>query len=138
MMLWRKTYISTTRCDDIGQDLLAILNTSRTRNAEDGLTGVLLVSGGSFYQSLEGDNDHVDRTFARIARDRRHDGIIALMDEPCEQRAFAGWSMGYRDLPEGHTIASRIAGIATGQTPSHRTNAAAAELDILIKSFLTV
>lgn len=137
-MLWRKTYISTARCDDIGRDLTEILKSSRNHNAKDGLTGVLLVSGGSFYQTLEGDRDQVDETFARISRDRRHNGIIALLAEAGDGRAFADWSMAYRDLPQGEEIANRITSIATGETPAHRTNTAAAELDLLISSFLTV
>ncbi len=66
-MLWRKTYISTSRCENLSEDLAVILDVSRKRNVETGLTGVMLVSGGSFYQTLEGNRDEVTQTFFRIA-----------------------------------------------------------------------
>ncbi len=137
-MLWRKTYISTSRCENLSEDLAAILDVSRKRNAETGLTGVMLVSGGSFYQTLEGNRNEVTQTFFRIASDMRHDGIIVLQDAACDYRAFASWSLAYRDLPQDHEIANRIARIAAGDKPAYRTNVMAAEMDILITSFLSV
>ncbi len=137
-MLWRKTYISTSRCNDNAADLIAILDVSRKRNSNNGVTGVLLVSGGSFYQTLEGDKNKVDETFVRITQDQRHDGIIVLLESACDNRAFATWSMAYRDLPQTTEIANKIGSIAKGDVPANRTNAAAADLDILIASFLTI
>ena len=137
-LLWRKTYISTSRCSDGPADLTAILDSSRRRNAGANVTGLLLFSGHSFYQTLEGAQDQVADTFARIICDHRHEGVIVLQDEACSDRAFAGWSMAHRDLPSNHEIAGKIDSITKGDTPAHRTNAVAAELDILITSFLTI
>ncbi len=107
-------------------------------NAASGLTGVLLVARGSYYQTLEGAKADVAATYSRIRRDPRHDGLIILQDEAAEARAFADWSMAHRDLPAEHQITDQISRIAAGQTPAARTNTPAAELDILISTFLTV
>lgn len=137
-MFWRLTYLSTSRSRDIHADLASILETSRENNIRCGLTGVLLFSGGSFYQTLEGAKDDVLATFERIGQDVRHDGLIVLQDEASDLRAFAAWSMAHRDLPPGHEISNRIARLSAEETPAYRTRASAREMDILITSFLTV
>lgn len=136
-MFWRLTYISTERCRDLSTDLSAILKSSREANARNAITGVLLHSSGSFYQTLEGAKADVAATFERIKRDPRHDGFIVLQDEASERRAFAAWSMAHRDLPQEHSISGSIAQLAAGDRPAFRTEADARELDILITSFLT-
>ena len=135
-MFWRLTYISTIRCDDLGGELTAILDSSRNHNAANAITGVLLVAGGSFYQTIEGDRDDVAETFMRIRGDTRHDNIIVLQDEATSHRAFAAWSMAHRDLPTGHKLARKLARLSAGDKPAFRTLAAARDLDILITSFL--
>lgn len=137
-MVWRKTYISTANQTSFRSDLPAILKVSRALNAASGLTGVLLIARGSYYQTLEGAKADVAATFRRIRSDPRHDGIIVLQDEAAEGRAFAGWSMAHRDLPAVHQIAGLISQIAAGQKPAARTNIPAADMDVLIASFLTV
>ncbi len=137
-MVWRKTYISTANQASFRTDLPEILKVSRALNAANVLTGVLLVARGSYYQTLEGAQADVAATFRRIRSDPRHNGLILLQDEPPEGRAFANWSMAHRDLPTDHRIAGLISQIAAGQAPAARTNVPAAELDILIASFLTV
>ncbi len=136
--LWRTTYISTARCDDIATDLVAILNAARKNIARNDVTGVLLFSRTSFYQTLEGEKDQVAETFARIVRDPRHDGVIILQDEACDGRPFSNWSMAHHDLPPVHEIANKIDSICKDDCAAHRTNVAAADQDILIKSFLTI
>ena len=75
--------------------LRKLLETSRTRNERDDLTGMLLLSDGSFFQVLEGEPAVVDATFARICRDPRHSGIVTIIRERIPERAFAAWTMGY-------------------------------------------
>lgn len=137
-MVWRITYISTANQTSFRSDLPAILKASRPLNAANGLTGVLLIARGSYYQTLEGSKPDVAATFRRIRSDPRHDGIIILQDEAAEGRAFADWSMAHRDLPADHQIAGLISQIAAGQKPAARTNIPAADMDVLIASFLTV
>lgn len=88
-------YVShaVTHLDDAA--LETILDTSRRNNARDGITGALLHRDGSFMQCLEGEESDVRRAYARIERDPRHAGLMVLLDEPIDERAFPTWSMAH-------------------------------------------
>ncbi|MGE0789288.1 MAG: BLUF domain-containing protein [Sandaracinaceae bacterium] len=76
-------------------ELEGILTQVRARNAERGITGVLLHHEGSFLQVLEGPPLELTELFAKIGRDPRHDGIVLLRRRPIRERHFASWSMGF-------------------------------------------
>jgi hypothetical protein len=71
---------------------------SRSRNQKDDITGVLLFCNNSVVQCLEGSREAVNRTYARIARDRRHQNLLLVDYRVITARLFSGWSMGY--MPE--------------------------------------
>ncbi len=79
-------------------ELAQILEVSRRRNVEDGITGMLLYKDGSFMQLLEGPRDKVTATFERIGRDPRHHGLIILREADADARCFPDWSMGFRSI----------------------------------------
>lgn len=76
-------------------DVQALLERTRQNNLARGVTGMLLLIDGSFFQVLEGEADAVDRTYEIIARDPRHDRITQIIREPIAQRSFGEWSMGF-------------------------------------------
>ena len=76
-------------------DLEALLEEARTKNARNGLSGILLYHDGNFMQILEGKRDAVDETFNRIKHDPRHKGIIRLLSRSYPTRSFSEWTMGY-------------------------------------------
>lgn len=78
--------------------LAAILESAVRHNREDGITGMLLYSGGNFLQVLEGAHAQVHATFERICQDPRHRNITVLTEEEVAERHFSHWSMGYRQL----------------------------------------
>lgn len=102
-------YISTSRAplrvpqDDID----SILAVSRSNNARDGLSGLLLVGGRRFLQVLEGPRQALDATYARIAADPRHFAVVQLSRRPIEQRSFPGWAMGFES--EGEKLSAIVA-----------------------------
>jgi hypothetical protein len=58
------------------------------------ITGVLITSGGLFYQVLEGPADAVDGIFGFIKNDSRHTDLLVLgIEEDVSQRLFPEWSM---------------------------------------------
>ena len=58
------------------------------------ITGVLLTSGGLFYQVLEGPDEAVDEIFGAIRSDKRHTDLVVLgIDEDITSRLFPDWSM---------------------------------------------
>ncbi|WP_288902559.1 BLUF domain-containing protein [uncultured Sneathiella sp.] len=89
-------YVSTARHLMNEAELMAILEKSRSRNTADNITGMLLYKEGSFMQVLEGRVEAIEKTYARIGKDPRHDGLILLRKGKTEKRNFPGWSMGYR------------------------------------------
>jgi hypothetical protein len=75
-----------------------ILAASRRNNAAAGVTGMLLYKDGNLMQVLEGDEAAVRDTYARIALDPRHRGLLVLLEQAVEERQFEDWTMAFRDL----------------------------------------
>jgi len=100
---------SSTATQPFGpDDLRELLRTSRSYNADAGLTGMLLYRGGRFIQVLEGTASEVQGLVEKIRGDRRHTAMRVLLREPIDERRFADWTMGYEpigvpagDAPEG-------------------------------------
>lgn len=64
------------------------------KNKDLDVTGVLITSGGLFYQVLEGPNEAVDEIFGYIRADKRHTDLVVLgVEEDINQRLFPDWSM---------------------------------------------
>ncbi len=89
-------YISTSRAKVIDDALLeSILAASRRNNDAAGISGLLLAGGRRFLQALEGPDDAVAQTYARIKADPRHFAFVTLTDKPIEAPEFGSWSMAY-------------------------------------------
>ncbi|GAA2743285.1 hypothetical protein GCM10009868_16430 [Terrabacter aerolatus] len=97
------TYFSTATTPLDADDLRELLERTRSRNASVGLTGLLLYADGSFVQTLEGPDDVVEETFARISRDTRHRSVSVALHEQVDERHFPDWSMGFRELSDEQT-----------------------------------
>ena len=98
MALIHLIYASSATKPFSEKDLLALLEISRRNNEPAGITGLLLYHDGNFMQVLEGEEPVVTATHARISKDPRHYGLLTLLQEPIEKRAFGDWSMGFRNL----------------------------------------
>jgi len=72
-----------------------IIARARRRNALNGITGVLLYCDGNFMQYLEGEEDTVVETFARIRASDSHYQINELMNQPILEREFGDWTLGF-------------------------------------------
>lgn len=77
------------------QVLAGILQTARTNNAQQNVTGALLYNSGHFAQVLEGSRDAIERIFERIQRDQRHDDVTVLEFTESAARDFPEWSMAH-------------------------------------------
>ncbi len=99
-------YVSVAAENVSRDDLLEILSWSRTKNAEAGITGMLLYKEGNFMQVLEGEESAVRDLYTRIRQDPRHLGIVTLVEGERERRCFGDWSMGFHDLsaPEARQV----------------------------------
>jgi hypothetical protein len=76
----------------------SILQKSRSRNPQLGITGVLCYDGSVFIQALEGGRNVVSNLYNRIAADPRHKDVVILNFEEITERCFAGWTMGLVSL----------------------------------------
>jgi Sensors of blue-light using FAD len=92
------------------RELRDLLAQCRLSNAQTGITGMLLYKDGNFMQALEGDERTVRALEARIAADRRHQGMVTLHSGHTAGRQFSEWTMGFfdlnapaGDLPAGYT-----------------------------------
>ena len=90
-------YISTAREAVSPAQLREILGQSRLNNGEAGVTGLLLAGGRRFLQALEGPDQAVLSTFARIKADPRHFAVIVLSTRHVEEREFGDWSMAFEE-----------------------------------------
>ena len=96
MALHRLVYVS--KPFGFGEAMLnGILAQARHCNARDGLTGALICRADIYLQLLEGPEEALDATYARIADDNRHLEVDRLVHEPTQERLFPAWTM--RDDP---------------------------------------
>ncbi|MDD5480872.1 BLUF domain-containing protein [Rhodoferax sp.] len=76
-------------------DMRDILGKSRHNNTQAGITGLLVMADGYFFQALEGDRSAVHQVYAKILRDSRHNSSVVLSSAEIEKRLFTDWTMGY-------------------------------------------
>ena len=100
-MLYSLTYVSSATMSFSQEQLKALLDVCIANNRRDGITGILLYKDGNFMQVMEGPQDVLLRTLARMENDTRHSGIIVLLQGHQRDRQFPDWSLAYRDLGDG-------------------------------------
>ncbi len=103
-IVWRPvlslTYLSSAVDPLSTEDLTRLLTHARAKNERLGLTGMMLHSAGSFIQTLEGPADHVHALFSLIDADPRHHQVFLLHRDDIDERHFAAWRMGFREISE--------------------------------------
>ena len=105
-MLRQLAFASRAKSGLRASDTSAIIGTSRANNARLGLTGVLVYSGASFLQFVEGDDDQLSALWRRLLADDRHRELASLHDGSAAARWFDDWRAGY--MPEA-ILAPRLA-----------------------------
>ena len=100
----RITYVSRFASSLSQEDVDALTTKAEGRNKSLGITGVLIITGGFFFQIIEGHDEVIDELYARIEDDSRHCDIIRLATETdISTPAFPSWSMKMFDLDQGQT-----------------------------------
>ena len=97
-MLRQLAFASRVRPGLRSSETSDIIATSRANNARDAITGVLLYSGESFLQIVEGRDTAVGALWRRLVIDDRHRSLVTLFDVAERDRWFEDWRAGY--LPE--------------------------------------
>ena len=92
MSLFRAIYTSRPFGFDSAM-LNGILADARRANQRDDVTGALICRADLYIQWLEGPEDKVRATIARIQRDHRHLEVRLHVQQAVSERAFAAWAM---------------------------------------------
>jgi hypothetical protein len=74
-------------------DAEEIARDAATKNAANGVTGVLVYTPSLFIQVLEGQQHDVEATFARIEKDPRHQQLRVLAAQEVDASEFDAWAM---------------------------------------------
>ena len=102
-MLVRLLYVSRAIDKDCAKTIESVLETSRSHNMGNGITGVLCYGGGVFLQAIEGGRDAVKKLYNHIVEDARHTDVVLLHYEEISERRFGGWTMGQVNLSKLNT-----------------------------------
>lgn len=96
----RIVYMSSATAWPTQADLEMLLQEARERNAQHGITGLLLYRKAQFLQVLEGPEAQVRDLFETISRDRRHTGVVVVFEQEIDSRSFGDWHMGFQNLDD--------------------------------------
>ncbi len=135
--LFRLMYVSSGVRMFNDEELAELLAVARRNNAQLGITGMLLYLDGNFLQVLEGNESDVRRLFATISRDVRHRGLIVLLSQPIETRAFPDWSMGF-SRPEPAPDSERLFHLTRESLQARVPANAPQQIMILMEAFYRV
>ncbi len=92
-MLKRITYVSRFAQPLTAADIDQLGAVAAAKNRRLGVTGVLMASGGLFYQIIEGEPARVESLYRTILEDDRHSDVLLLRSEEVADRLFPNWSM---------------------------------------------
>ena len=73
--------------------LSQICRTSRKRNLEQHINGLICFSKGYFLQVIEGEAEKVDSLYLQILNDNRHSNIETIFNTEIEHKFFSNWDM---------------------------------------------
>ncbi|MEM9160586.1 MAG: BLUF domain-containing protein [Verrucomicrobiota bacterium] len=82
------------------EELELLVDAASDRNADSGITGMLVLTGNRFIQVLEGPSRFVNQLYSRIANDKRHSEIELISFEPIDSTLFCDWTMKLMDLSQ--------------------------------------
>ena len=104
LMVFQLVYTSKAVQEFWPDDLLALVEKARTKNAPRGITGMLLFHDDHFLQLLEGPELAVCACFNVIKTDPRHTGVRVLLSGTEPGRAFPDWTMGFERMEDAWNV----------------------------------
>jgi hypothetical protein len=93
-LLCQLVYCSRATADVDDATVERIIEVSRRRNPQRGITGMLVYGAGVFFQWIEGPRDGIAGLLASLQADPRHQDIVMLSEaEEVRERLFPDWAM---------------------------------------------
>lgn len=96
LQVFQLIYLSSATQEMSDNELRKILSGSQSRNASQGISGLLLHSEGNIIQIMEGPEDAVKQLFLKIKEDRRHTNVTVVTRRYVAKRDFPHHSMGFK------------------------------------------
>jgi hypothetical protein len=91
-----------------------IIAHARRRNAERGITGMLVFGSGIFFQWIEGPRDAMTGLLTKLKADPRHQNFVTLSEtEEARERLFPDWDMQQVSSEEIHDVLLDALGTVT-------------------------
>jgi len=82
------SYVSTAN-RDLNQDEVAeLLDQTEIRNNNEGVNGLLIYSGGNFFEVIEGEETKIKDLFENIKEDPRHRNIMMVFEKEIDKPLF--------------------------------------------------
>ena len=85
------SYLSEAISDMSFLGLMRLLESARTFNQKNGITGILLYDNQQFGQIIEGERANVMKVWKRIQEDKRHHRVELLEIREISERSFPEW-----------------------------------------------
>jgi Sensors of blue-light using FAD len=85
------SYLSEAVSDMSFLGLMRLLESARTFNQNNGITGILLYDNQQFGQIIEGERANVMKAWKRIQDDKRHHRVELLEVREISERSFPEW-----------------------------------------------
>jgi len=99
-MMIQLIYVSRAVTPFTREQLLDLLQLSRTNNGASDITGMLVYHHASFMQAIEGEEAAVMQLFEKIKRDSRHTDVAIVSTGQIRRRSFGSWTMGFFNADE--------------------------------------
>lgn len=82
-----------------------IVSRARVRNAQNGITGLLVFDGMRFCQHFEGAEDQVRSLMRLLQADPRHEAVRVLYEGPLQQRHYQRFELGFAEVEDHDDLA---------------------------------
>jgi hypothetical protein len=82
-----------------------IVSRARARNAENGITGLLVFDGMRFCQHFEGPGEQVISLMRLLQADPRHEAVRVLYEGPLRQRHYQRFELGFAEVEDNDDLA---------------------------------
>lgn len=93
-LLYQVVYCSSAAPGVDDATVAGIIEHAQARNAERGITGMLVFGNGIFFQWIEGPRDTMTVLLAKLKADPRHENFVTLSEtEETRERLFPDWGM---------------------------------------------
>jgi hypothetical protein len=121
--IFQLIYVSQASDSICYSDIQKILESAQRHNHQNEVTGLLLFKEHHFIQILEGHQESVLETLARIVKDRRNSHVRVLVESWNTKRTFERWAMAFHDGDIDQNTAhlvSELFNLATGKAQKEK------------------